>query len=110
MKLKVLCIKSVYFTTSELPSGAGTVNFLGEGVDNQLRRNQLTRAPKPTEAHCDTVNSTAIAYCFFDGEEKEEKMTVSKGCCLFDRCKTNNLAFKKEMAVDFLTDSAFSVT
>lgn len=49
-----------YFTTLVLPSGAFTVNFLGEGVENQLRRNQLTKAPKPTVAHCDNVISSAI--------------------------------------------------
>lgn len=78
-------IESVYFTTAELPSGAGTVNFLGEGVDHQLRRIQLIRAPNPTDAHCDTVNSIAI---FVFVWEKKVKKRTSMRCCHFDRCSS----------------------
>lgn len=40
-----------FYITTELPSGAFTVNFFGEGADIQLKMNQLTMAPEPRAIH-----------------------------------------------------------
>jgi hypothetical protein len=62
------------------------VNFLGDGLEIQLKMNQLTKAPKPTATHCDKVKSVTI---FFKKKKKKKKKgwksEEERETCHFDR-------------------------